>query len=148
MAAASGLRVPGRPRFSVKALLRSPLVRRVLLVVAVVAGLFLALQLGRVWGIIDPRLWDLLSPILASGAWNTFLFSATIIPIGAAIGFFAGWARVSKHPILSWPATVFVDLLRGIPQLVLILFAFLWLPFVFELSGSLDAGLWFAVLAL
>ena len=81
MAAASGLRVPGRPRFSVKALLRSPLVRRVLLVVAVVAGLFLALQLGRVWGIIDPRLWDLLSPILAYGAWNTFLFSATIIPI-------------------------------------------------------------------
>ncbi|TLZ51227.1 MAG: amino acid ABC transporter permease [Methanobacteriota archaeon] len=131
-----------------KALVRAPLLRRIVLVAGVLGGLFLALTLSRVWGLIDTRLWNLLSPILASGATNTFLFSAAIIPVGAVIGFLVGWARVSRHPIVSWPATVFVDLVRGIPQLVLILFAFFWLPYVFEIQGSLDAGLDFAVLAL
>ena len=67
--------------------------------------------------------------------------------IDVIIGFIIGWARFSRHPILSWPATVYVDLVRGIPPLILVLFAFFWLPTLFR-GTTFEAGLFFAVLAL
>ena len=116
-----------------------------LLAAYVIAGLVLALALARIFGIIDPRLWRLLAPLLQEGAKNTAVFSAAIIPLGAILGFLLGWARFSRHPIVSWPVAVYVNAIRGIPQLVMIQFAFFWLPAVFPNLGS---GLTFAVLAL
>ena len=127
------------------AVIETPLFDRVLLATYVITGLVLALALARASGIIDPRLWRVLAPLLQEGAKNTALFSVTMIPLGAALGFLLGWARFSRHAILSWPVAVYVNVVRGIPQLVLILFAFFWLPSVFPTVGS---GLTFAVLAL
>jgi len=125
-----------------------PVTARVLIVVYVVAGIYLALGLGRLVGLIDPDLWILLSRLLSEGAGNTFLFSVTIIPIGTGIGFLLGWGRVSRHPLVSWPAAVYVDIVRGLPPLLLILFAYFWLPFILQMRGAFNAGLVFAVLAL
>src|SRR3972149_3223006 len=66
-------------------------------------------------GYIDPRLWNLLELPISEGAVNTLRFSVTIIPIGAVIGFFMGWARVTRHPILAWPASAYVAIVRGTP---------------------------------
>ncbi len=96
-------------------------------------------------GLIDPVLWDLLDDVLLEGALNTLLFSAIVIPAGAVVGFVLGWARVARHPIVSWPARVYVDLIRGIPAIVMILFAFFWLPLVFRQRGAGEA---FALIAL
>lgn len=98
---------------------------------------------------IPNNLWDLLQAPLSDGARNTLSFTVTVIPIGAVLGFFLGWSRVSKHPILSWPATAYVDVIRGIPPLVMIFFAFFWLPFVLLPSReTFAAGIAFAVIAL
>lgn len=129
-------------------MLRDSLVRRIILVAAILAGLYVALNLARIFGLIDPVLWGLLEEPLSDGASNTVIFSVSVIVLGNGIGFLAGWARVSPHPILSWPAGAYVDLFRGIPPLVLIFFAFFWLPFVLESRDTFTAGLTFAVIAL
>lgn len=113
-----------------------------------VAGVFASLGLSRFIGLIDARLWTLLERPLSEGALNTLTFSVTVIPLGAIFGFFLGWARVSRHPVLSWPATVYIDLVRGIPVLVMILFAFFWLPSLLQTPNRLQSGLFFAVMAL
>lgn len=111
-------------------------------------GLFVTLVLALVAGLIDPRLWALLVRPLSEGGTNTLIFSITIIPLGALIGFFLGWARVSRHPVLSWPASAYVDLVRGIPALVMILFAFFWIPSLFQSQDRFQSGIFFAVMAL
>ncbi len=128
--------------------LNHPLTTRILIVAYVVIGIYLALGIAKGVGIIDPFLWSKLSLLLSQGAGTTFLLSVTIIPIGLAIGFLFGWARVSGHPIAAWPAAVYVDLFRGLPPFLLILFAFFWLPFILQIRGTFNAGLAFAVLAL
>lgn len=140
--------LPGRASQTVSRVVTHPLFPRVILLSGIIAGVFLVLGLGRGLGFIDPELWEILQLPLQQGATNTMLFSITIIPFGAVIGFAIGWARFSRHPLLAWPAAVYVDIIRGIPQLVLILFAFFWLPFILRLGGTFQSGLWFAVFAL
>ncbi len=120
-----------------------------MLVAGVVAGLYLVLGAARLTGVISAQLWDLLQAPLSDGAPNTITFTAIVIPIGVLSGFFLGWARVSRHPILSWPATAYVNTIRGIPPLVMIFFAFFWLPFVLLPRGqTFQAGLTFVILVL
>lgn len=124
-----------------------PRLSRAAFALSTIVVLFIILGLARYTGAIDPRLWALLENPLIGGAKNTIIFSLTIIPLGLAIGFTIGWARFSRHPILSWPATVYVDFVRGVPPLVLVLFAYFWLPTLFG-RGAYGAGLTFAVIAL
>ena len=129
-------------------ILRDPLFSRAVFAAAVVLGLLFVLYLAQALGIIHPRLWSLLQDTLNEGAVNTFWFSIFIIPVGALIGFLLGWARISRHPIVSWPAAVYIDLVRGMPALVMILFAFFWLPLVFGATDTFESGIFFALIAL
>ena len=129
------------------AILVHPLLNRILPLICVVAGILLAIALARLWGFIGDRLWILLQAPLGIGLGNTVVFSVSVIVIGTLIGFFFGWARVSGHPIVAWPVAVYIDLIRGIPALVLIIFANFWLPF-FLGSRDPNAGLTFSVIAL
>jgi len=115
--------------------------------VSTVVVLFLVLGVTRLTGAIDPALWSILERPLVDGAMNTIIISLTIIPLGLLIGFLVGWARFSRHPLLSWPATVYVDFVRGVPPLIMVIFAYFWVPSLFS-GGLADAGLAFAVLAL
>ncbi len=123
-----------------------PFVRAILVILTVV-DLFLILNIARASGAIDPRLWNLLELPLVEGSKNTIIFALVIIPIGLLLGFVIGWARFSSHPCLSWPATLYVDFVRGVPPLIMIMFAYFWLPSLFE-ARALQLGLAFAVLAL
>ena len=50
------------------------------------------------------------------------------ILIGAAIGLAVAFALISKYRAASWPATAYVTLIRNLPILVLVLFAYFALP--------------------
>ena len=117
---------------------------------ATVGGIVLIVLLEEILGfsLLDTAFWSRFGPALQRGFTGTLGYSAAIIPVGFAIGFLGGWARISRHRVLSWPVATFVDLFRGIPPIVLIIFAFLFGPGLLPQRGGLAIGLNFAAFAL
>jgi glutamate transport system permease protein len=69
----------------------------------------------------DPRVW----PSLARAWWNTVRAAAVASVLALILGtLFAVW-RMSQPAWLRWPANVVVEFFRGMPLLLLILFALL-----------------------
>lgn len=96
---------------------------------AVGAILFLILlQLALGYDVLDGGFWSRFAGTYARGFIGTLTYTAVVIPVSVVIGFFGGWARVTRHRVLSWPVAVFVDFFRGIPPLVLVIFAYLFGP--------------------
>ena len=101
------------------------------------------------FSLFDGEFWARFQRTLWRGFVGTLYYSALTLPLSLGIGFLAGWARVSSHRFLSWPVTVYVDVLRGIPPIVLALFAFLFGPRLFPPEyRSQDVSLLFAALAI
>lgn len=83
-------------------------------------------------------------PQLLHGLWISLqiaLFSSTI---GILFGIFFGFVLAYKIPFLKLLVTVYVNIIRGTPMLIQILFAFYFLP---QLGFSIDA-FWTAVIAI
>lgn len=74
-------------------------------------------------------------PYLVEGLKWTFIITIVGVGIGFVIGAFAGLARLSKNKILAWIAIVYIEIIRGTPLLVQILFIF------FGLSALLGINL-------
>jgi len=99
--------------------------------------------------ITDARFWGRFQRSLFQGFVGTLFFTAIVIPLSLAIGFVAGWARVSRYRFLSWPVSVYVDLIRGVPPIILVIFAFLFGPELLPRRyQTQDAGLIFGAIAL
>lgn len=97
----------------------------------------------------DANFWTLYFSGLANGLLQTIVFTLLIVPAGLLIGFVTGWARVTNFKLLTYPATLYVDLIRGIPPIVLILFAFFFGPSIAPgIFDPTQAGQAFAALAL
>jgi len=112
-------------------------------------GFLLILQNEIQYNIFDAVFLSTFARLLFSGVMNTLFFMGIVIPTGIVIGFVTGWARVSKYKFLSYPATAYVDVIRGIPLIVLVLFAYFFGPFIVPgLFGFTDVGKFFAALAL
>jgi len=58
---------------------------------------------------------------LRAGVIITLRLTLTAFPVAMIIGLFTGLARLSKNPILYTIATTYVEVIRGIPMVVLIL---------------------------
>ena len=58
---------------------------------------------------------------LQTGVLITLRITLTAFPIATFIGLFVGLARMSKNQFLFTPATIYVEVIRGIPLVVLIL---------------------------
>lgn len=58
------------------------------------------------------------------GLQNTVLISLIGVICGAIIGSFIALAKLSKFKILSWPASIYIALLRGTPMLVQVFIVF------------------------
>jgi len=69
-------------------------------------------------------------PPLAEGALMTLRLSVVSILLGIAIGTVVGVARISKNPLLAWPAAIYVTLMRAVPLLVTLMFLYYGLPSV------------------
>ena len=99
--------------------------------------------------VFDPTFWGAFQHTLWQGFAGTLYYTAVVVPVGLGIGFAAGWARVSSYHSLSWPVSVYVDLIRGIPPFVLALFAWLVIPELLpDQFNSQDTAILFAALAL
>jgi glutamine transport system permease protein len=76
-------------------------------------------------------------PFLLQGLRYTLLISAGGLAAGFLIGVLFGLLSLSPLRVLRWPATLYVEVFRGTPVLVQVLFIFYGLPEV--LGGPIDA---------
>ena len=65
---------------------------------------------------------------LLEGALSTLRLTSLSVLIGLIIGTFVGMGRLSKHKFLNYPATVYVEFIRGTPLLVQLFIIYFGLP--------------------
>jgi len=85
------------------------------------------------------------------GVWVTLKITLISFFLVLIVGLFGGLGRISKNPIIRGIATVYVEVVRGIPLLVIILYAgFVVSPYLREATdGKIDlSGLPGAVIGL
>jgi polar amino acid transport system permease protein len=115
----------------------------ILVGVAVVVG-----TIG-VLGILDLAFFGLVSPLYVRGLVLTLIATAVMLPLSFVVGFFVGWARISESTLAYSAATFFVEVLRGTPQLVVLLVAFfVILPIFVSGIGLITFAFWVGVVAL
>lgn len=76
-------------------------------------------------------------PHLVAGIPYTLLISFGGLAIGFFIGIFFGLLRISPVAWLRWPAIVYIEIFRGTPVLVQVLFIFYGLPQI--IGGPINA---------
>nr|WP_298411501.1 amino acid ABC transporter permease [uncultured Halomonas sp.] len=76
-------------------------------------------------------------PYLLEGIPWTLLISFGGLAIGFVIGIIFGLARISPTALLRWPAIAYIEIFRGTPVLVQVLFIFYGLPQL--LGGPINA---------
>ncbi|TBW50761.1 amino acid ABC transporter permease [Marinobacter halodurans] len=76
-------------------------------------------------------------PYLLKGIPYTLLISFGGLLIGFAIGIITGLASLSRNRLLRWPATAYIEVFRGTPILVQVLFIFYGLPDI--VGGPINA---------
>jgi polar amino acid transport system permease protein len=90
------------------------------------------------WGVIGENL-----PLFIEGILLTLKISALALVISIPIGVLLGLARISRNRIISFLATAYIEIMRGVPLLVLLFWIF------FVLGRTLQLGAyWSAVLGL
>lgn len=81
-------------------------------------------------------------PYLLQGLYMTVLISVVSIIISLVIGLVACFMRMSKYAILRYPAAIYVNLIRGTPILIQILFIYFGAPSVLDIKlSAFTAGL-------
>lgn len=63
-------------------------------------------------------------PLLLHGLWTTILLSLAAIGMGTAIGLVAAILRTSRIPVLAQVARLYVEIFRGSPLLITLLFVY------------------------
>lgn len=99
------------------------------------------------WYVVDPRTAGGMSNLqfLLSGAWNTILLSLTAIAISIVVGLLVALPGLSERKGLRMFNRIYVETVRSVPILVLILWVYYGLP---ALSGITLNVFWAGVLAL
>lgn len=67
-------------------------------------------------------------PFLAKGISYTLMISFGGLAIGFLLGILFGLLSINKHWYFRWPATAYIEIFRGTPILVQVLFIFYGLP--------------------
>jgi glutamine transport system permease protein len=99
------------------------------------------------WYVVDPRTTSGMNNLqfLISGAWNTILLSLTAIAISVVVGLLVALPGLSEKRGFRWFNRIYVECVRSVPILVLILWVYYGLP---ALSGITLNVFWAGVLAL
>jgi len=117
-------------------------VRRVAEMVAGGAIFIVALEVFLGYNLLDPALWSLFAPAFWAGILRTLTYIGLVLPLSVGLGFTLGWVRVSRFRALAWPVSVYVEFFRGVPPLVIVLFASILGPNLFpERFQSAELGL-------
>jgi polar amino acid transport system permease protein len=83
--------------------------------------------------------WDVVwqsRDFLLMGLLRSWLFAVSSIVLGMLAGIALGAARRHGGPLLRWPATLYIELVRATPQLMVILWVFFIVPEVTGLALS------------
>jgi polar amino acid transport system permease protein len=88
-------------------------------------------------------LWEV-SPLLIEGLWLTLALAAVAVPLSIAIGLAIAVAQDLRSTALRMVLVAYVDTLRAVPPLVLLIFIYYGMPFLGLNLGGFTA----AVLAL
>ncbi|ALA18611.1 MULTISPECIES: amino acid ABC transporter permease [Chelatococcus] len=83
-------------------------------------------------------------PLLAEGLWLTATLALVAVPLAVLCGLLVALAQEARSPVLRGIIVAYVDVMRAIPPLVLLIFIFYGLPFLGLQLGEFSA----AVLAL
>jgi polar amino acid transport system permease protein len=127
--------------------------RRTLLRVAlrIAGGIVFLILLGILlnFSLLDPVFWSRYADSFRTGIGTTLRYVALIIPLSVIIGFGFGWMRISRYRTLSWPIAVYVDFFRGVPPIVVVIYASIFgsALLAFRFTGK-EVGLFVAALAL
>ncbi len=119
---------------------------------SVLLGLVLAVALFADWTTIRANFW---SPdgiasdgnwgdLIKTGARNTVIFTAIAFTGGLVLGLALALIRLSPVAPYRWLATAYIELFRGLPALIVILFMAFGLPIAFQWTppgGTMGAGL-------
>ena len=99
------------------------------------------------WYVVDPTLPKGMSNLkfLISGLYNTVLLSVTAIVISTVIGLLVALPGLSKNRYLRGFNRTYVELVRAVPILVLILWVYYGLP---QVTGLTISVFWAGVIAL
>lgn len=99
------------------------------------------------WYVVDPNTTGGMNNLkfLISGAWNTILLSLTAIAISVVVGLLVALPGLSERKGLRAFNRIYVECVRAVPILVLILWVYYGLP---ALSGITLNVFWAGVLAL
>ncbi|KUI39312.1 amino acid ABC transporter permease [Mycobacterium sp. IS-1590] len=97
--------------------------------------------------------WDLyrqaVPDLLKTGLPNTLILTVSAAVIGLVLGMLLAVAGISRHRWLRWPARVYTDIFRGLPEVVIILLIGLGVgPVVGGLTGNNPFPLGIAALGL
>lgn len=82
--------------------------------------------------------WDSL-PALLRGAWTTVLITASVMAVGAVLGFLLCLARMSRNRVLAAVGAAYVAVFRGAPSIVLLYLVYAGLP---QIAIVRDTPLW------
>lgn len=86
------------------------------------------------------------APLLLKGAGYTVLLSVIGMGIGVVLGFGLALMRLSRSPLLRWPAAIYVSAFRGTPLLVQLFLIYYGLPqFGVEMPPLAAAGIGFSL---
>ena len=86
------------------------------------------------------------APLLLKGAGYTVALSLIGMSLGLVLGFGLALMRLSRSPLLRWPASAYVSAIRGTPLLVQLFLIYYGLPqFGIELPPLLAAGIGFSL---
>jgi cystine transport system permease protein len=86
------------------------------------------------------------APLLLKGAGYTILLSVVGMGVGVALGFGLAMMRLSRTPLLRWPAAVYISAFRGTPLLVQLFLIYYGLPqFGVEMPALVAAGIGFSL---
>lgn len=69
-------------------------------------------------------------PLLLQGLWMTLALAAVTVPLSVACGVAIAMAQDSPNKLVRMLLVAYVDVLRAIPPLVLLIFIFFGLPFL------------------
>jgi glutamate transport system permease protein len=82
---------------------------------------------------LDPSMWQ---NFLLPGLWATLKAAAFAVVFSAILGIVLGLGRSVQNPLIRWAATIFVELFRAIPVLIMMLFGYA----VLASSGLIDSS--------
>ena len=119
-AAAFPLRAPP------KLVTRITIVHLIEMIFAGILMVFLVLPAIFKFSLVNASFWQIYGRFYVTGLFGTFFYVALTLPLSVVLGFFMGWARVSRVRIFSWPASLYVNVFRGLPPLILVIFASLF----------------------